>query len=891
MIKMNITNAGLSAVQFHYAQLISGQTLWVTGIITAFLLILAAVWIIYLKNRRQSAKLQMEQQRLRILREHEKMSDEINRQTELLKTVNNISSALLEPDIDHFEYTLKKSMGIMAEIASADRICIWRNSSPASREWFGRLRFSLVYQWEKNSFKTQEKNGMLSGDLVFDDFAYMNETLSNGKCINTLVSDMPPAEQAVLKERNIISIFVVPVFLEVHFWGFVGFDHCTKERIFEDSEVLILRSASRMLVNAVIRNEMAEELVQAKVLAEQSNRSKSIFLSHMSHEIRTPMNAILGIAEIQLRDETHAKTTIEAFSKIYESGDLLLNIINDILDLSKIESGKLEVVPLKYDIPSLINDTVQLNRLRYDSKQIQFSLSIDENTPADLFGDELRIKQILNNILSNAYKYTDKGKIEFSISAEYENEKSNNVTLVFSISDTGQGMNKGQLERLFDEYVRFNMEKNRTTVGAGLGMTISKRLIDLMNGTIEIKSEPGKGSLFVVRLPQKRIGTNVCGPELAETLQDFNFQSTTIAKKTRFLREHMPYGSVLVVDDVDSNIYVTKGMLLPYGLNIETVTSGLAAIEKVRNGSEYDIIFMDHMMPGMDGIETVKILREMGYTNPIIALTANALVGRAEMFMNNGFDGFISKPIDSRELNLFLNDFIRNRKSPEVVEAARREQNEKKAASQTAHTALAVQNTNETYPQDRDSQLEKLFIIDAQNALNILEYTNKKLSEIPDKQPAKNDIDSFVIAVHGMKSTLANLGEKELSAAAYKLEIAGDERNLDELAKATPVFMEALNSLIAKYKQEQGNSADKAMRSITEISDVDLDSLRGKLGEIKTSCAVFDNKTAKAALLELKQKTWPLPVNNLLDEITIGLLHSAFRKTESNIDDFLDKLL
>ena len=293
--------------------------------------------------------------------------------------------------------------------------------------------------------------------------------------------------------------------------------------------------------NTMIHN--VKKISAEKEFAEQSNRYKSAFLANTSHEIRTPMNAILGIAEIQMQNKSISPEAADAFNKIYESGDLLLKIINDILDLSKIEAGKLELSLRNYDIPSLINDTAQINRLRYESKPIKFSIIIDENTPHNLFGDELRIKQVLNNILSNAFKYTEKGNIDFNISSEplEEDANENNVTIIFRISDSGQGMTKDQIELLFDEYVRFNVEANRSTIGAGLGMSITKRLLDIMNGTIKVESEPGKGSAFTVRLPQKCIDSTVCGAKLAKKLMDFNFSSTTITKKTQFIREYMPY--------------------------------------------------------------------------------------------------------------------------------------------------------------------------------------------------------------------------------------------------------------------------------------------------------------------------------------------------------------
>jgi len=611
--------------------------------------------------------------------------------------------------------------------------------------------------------------------------------------------------------------------------------------------------------------QSASDLMKAKIQAEQSNQSKSIFLSQMSHEIRTPMNAILGIAEIHLRDKTLEQGTQEAFNRIYDSGDLLLSIINDILDLSKIEAGKLELSNARYDIPSLINDTAQINRLHYESKPIIFSIEVDENMPIDLFGDELRIKQILNNVLSNAFKYTDEGKIEFSVSAEPVND--DNVTLVFRISDTGQGMSEDQLEKIFDEYSRFNMENNRAIVGAGLGMSITKQLIDLMEGSITVQSEPGKGTVVTAKIPQKLFGKEICGKETAEKLSSFNFRDTTLASKTQFIREYMPYGSVLVVDDVASNLYVAKGMLHPYGLKIDAVSSGFDAVKKIEDGNVYDIIFMDHMMPKMDGIEATKIIRNMGYTRYIVALTANALIGRAEMFLNSGFDRFISKPIDSRELNLVLNELIRNKQSPEIIEAARQESTNPNASYfNTAHIN-AAQNKSIS------DALVIAAIEDIENAIVVLE----KL--LPDLNSNKENLQLYIITVHGMKSALANIGEMSLSNTALKLERRISNGELNSLPAETLEFINSLRSILNQFKQKQ---------SVKYSPSDDLVFLQKKLNDLKIACKEFSANNAKAALSELRNKTWSQVINDTLNEIFLNLLHSEYRKVISAADKLLE---
>ena len=393
-------------------------------------------------------------------------------------------------------------------------------------------------------------------------------------------------------------------------------------------------------------------------------------------------------------------------------------------------------------------------------------------------------------------------------------------------------------------------------------MSITKRLAVLMNGTIDVESEINKGSVFTVKIPQKTAGSAVCGSALSEKLRNMSFHNTNVSKKSQFLREYMPYGSVLVVDDVESNLYVAKGMLLPYGLTIDTASSGFDAIEKIKSGCEYDLIFMDHMMPKMDGIETVKLIREMGYKQSIVALTANALVGQSDVFLQSGFNGFISKPIDSRELNLLLNDFIRNKKPLEVVEEARQKRREKDQIF--AGSAEKI------------TEMQKFFIHDAQNAINVFETLFPKIKELN-----KEENDLLITTVHGLKSAFLNVGEKELSALALKLEKAGIENDLSVFIKDIPGLINSLKFLIQKFKPEEYN---------VEVSEEDYVFLKEKLISIKASCNDFHINDARETLGELKQKKWPLNVKNLLDDLSVNLLHSAFKKVSGRIDGFIDEL-
>jgi PAS domain S-box-containing protein len=603
------------------------------------------------------------------------------------------------------------------------------------------------------------------------------------------------------------------------------------------------------------------EIIDAKEHAEQSNRFKSQFLSHMSHEIRTPMNAILGITEIQLQNETLSNDMQEALSRIYNSGYLLLGIINDILDLSKIEAGKLEIIPINYDVPSLINDTVHLNIMRFDNKPIVFDLNVDENIPLTLFGDELRIKQILNNLLSNAFKYTDSGKVSLSISIE-PSDKPSMTTLLFRVSDTGQGMTREQLDKLFDEYTRFNLEANRATEGAGLGMNITRRLVELMNGEISVESEQGKGSVFTVRLPQGIVDGGVLGKAIVENLMQFRLGKMSQMKKApQVVREYMPYGKVLVVDDLETNLYVANGLMSPYGLTIDTAVSGFEAIEKIKNGASYDIIFMDHFMPKMDGIEAAKKIRDLGYKQPIIALTANALTGQTEVFLANGFDGYISKPIDIHQLNAVLNKLVRDRHPEETVEAVRRQKSgiEKSAAEQV------------------NQELAKIFMRDAKKAIAVLETIHANNYRRVD------DMQMYIINVHAMKSALANIGEEELSAFARKLEEAGRERDITRITEETPEFLSALRAVIEKNKlTKDGNE------NADNIPYDDMVYLSEKLTEIKKACAEQDKKTAKDTLSHLREKKWPQPVAELLEKMAEHLLHSEFAESAKMAEDYIN---
>lgn len=393
--------------------------------------------------------------------------------------------------------------------------------------------------------------------------------------------------------------------------------------------------------------EIDEERKERESLRDISDRAmaaseaKSAFLSNMSHEIRTPINAMLGMNEMILRECSEDSPILPYAKNIEAAGHTLLALVNDILDFSKIEAGKMEIISAEYDLSSVIHDLVQMISYRAEGKGLEFSLEIDPETPKRLWGDDIRLKQIVTNLLTNAVKYTKEGSVVFSIDFEKKDDK--HVLLNVAVKDTGSGIKKEDMDKLFSKFDRIGEEKNRHIEGTGLGLSITTRLLNMMGSKLEVGSIYGVGSRFYFTLEQEVMDWEPVG-NMDEVLL-----TTATARHQYHEQFTAPEANVLVVDDTEMNLVVFTNLLKKTKVNIDTAISGDDALARTKN-KKYDLIFLDHMMPHKNGIETLHELREqktaVNKDTPVVCLTANAVSGAWELYKSEGFDDYLTKPID-----------------------------------------------------------------------------------------------------------------------------------------------------------------------------------------------------------------------------------------------------
>ena len=401
-----------------------------------------------------------------------------------------------------------------------------------------------------------------------------------------------------------------------------------------------------------------KELEIAREEANAANNAKSDFLASMSHEIRTPINGILGMNTMILRDSSDPDI-VEYSENIRTAGNTLLSIINDILDLTKIESGKMTINPDNYDLFSILNDCYQMNKMRADEKGLELIFENDPDMPSGYYGDEVRIRQIVNNLLSNGIKYTREGSVRlkagFVRDINERDDKSPEGILEVSVSDTGIGIKDEDIDALFKSFSRLEENRNRNIEGTGLGLHITQKLVNLMRGTIDVKSEYGKGTVFTFRIPQKVTDTKHMG--------DFGLRNKEQARDTVKSDNifKAPDKAILVVDDVKTNLLVFKGLLRDTEMMVDTASSGAECIEMTKK-TKYDIIFMDHLMPGVDGIETFHSIQNdndnPNHSTPVVVLTANAIVGMRASYLEEGFAEYLSKPIDQTKLLAVIRELL-----------------------------------------------------------------------------------------------------------------------------------------------------------------------------------------------------------------------------------------
>ncbi len=422
-----------------------------------------------------------------------------------------------------------------------------------------------------------------------------------------------------------------------------------------ESGGLVYRGIIRDINDEMIKEELTREklaamdeleksqiaLKEALSKAEAADRAKSDFLANMSHEIRTPINAVLGMNELIGR-ESSEQSIKEYSSVVATAGQALLSLINDILDFSKIEAGKMEIVPAEYSIQDLVRELHNMINIRCIDKGLKFNVSIDSDIPRRLHGDEVRIRQVLINFLTNAVKYTDSGSV--SLDLRYERTGEDTINLIAVVKDTGMGIKEEDMSLLFTSFKRIDLKSNRKKEGTGLGLSITKSFVELMGGIIDVKSTYGVGSVFTVTLPQKIIDDIPVG--------SFNISVASVRRKYE-PSFYAPDARILVVDDVETNLVVMKGLLKQTKMHIETVNSGKKCLEMLKS-TKYDIVFLDHMMPEMDGVETLEKIRadksSLNAETPIIMLTANAILGVKEEYFGMGFTDYLSKPVKADEL-------------------------------------------------------------------------------------------------------------------------------------------------------------------------------------------------------------------------------------------------
>ena len=590
---------------------------------------------------------------------------------------------------------------------------------------------------------------------------------------------------------------------------------------------------------------MVHELEIEKTVAEEATRAKSAFLANMSHEIRTPINAVLGMNEMILR-ESKEENIVEYAESVRNAGNTLLGLINNILDFSKIEAGKIEIVPVEYDLSSVINDLVNMIQTKADKKGLDVKLDFDDKIPKLLYGDEVRIKQIATNILTNAVKYTDEGSVTFGISYEAIPDDPDSVMLGFYVKDTGIGIKNEDMEKLFSEFERIEVERNRNIEGTGLGMNITKRLLEMMGSELQVESKYGTGSRFSFDLRQRVVRW--------EPLGDYEASYKEAMSQRKQYREKFiaPEVKVLVVDDTVTNLDVFKSLLKRTKMDIDTADSGFKCLE-LADETKYDIIFLDHMMPEMDGIETLHNLRSRdrcpNSDTTTICLTANAISGAREQYLAEGFDDYLTKPIEAEKLEDMILRYLPEEK---VIRSAGDDEEPEETElpewlfeCEGIDPLEGVKNSggNEGY-------------------LNVLNGFYGAISEKADEIEHyydTGDYGNYTIKVHALKSSARIIGAAELSEKARLLEMAGKSDDLDYIKENTA-------DMLQMYRSYREILAPIDVQS-DDLPDIPADTLEEAYGALSEFTEIMDYDCVKMVLDSVKEFKLPAEDKAKMDKI------------------------
>lgn len=597
--------------------------------------------------------------------------------------------------------------------------------------------------------------------------------------------------------------------------------------------------------------------------ANSANEAKSAFLNNMSHEIRTPMNSILGMNEMILREESRPEIKEYALV-IQRSGRALLGIINDVLDFSKLQDRKIEIVPVRYDLSSLINDMVNVAAEQAKKKSLNFTVNVDKEIPRILDGDEYHIRQVMLNILNNAIKYTEHGGV--TVTVGYETIDNYSIVLKFSVSDTGIGIRAEDIESIFQPFEHIEASRKFSADGSGLGLPIVQKLLQLMGSELKVESVFHKGSTFSFEVKQSVIKWEPVG--------DYERAFSTAAAhqaKTFTQTFTAPNAKVLVVDDADVNLLVFANLLKKTQIKIDTASSGVEMLQMVRM-NHYNMIFLDHRMPGMDGIEAFHNMKKMtdglNFHTPVVALTANAVLGARQLYIDEGFSDYISKPVDTVRLEQILLEYL---PSDLIVKGESTPEENSDGENLPVQDAEIVEDkTEEISPYknipgiDYDAAVtncgtEETFV----QALEIFYNTLDKRADDIEKFEREKDVKNYTILVHALKSAARLVGALDLSENAKYLEACGDKGDINEIEAKTPALLSQYRNYKGVLEKVFGKKDDED----TSLPEISIEDLHEMYSLIKGFAADFDLDNIDNMIAEAKKFRIPESEREKFDKV------------------------